>query len=101
MFVILYTYALYTGAVKLPYTVRGEFDLIKSYLYPLVANIILGGIGGTIGAGISGFVSKIIEEEKSHELLGKDSNLPTSCPNCGDDIYSNSVYCSKCGEEIS
>ena len=100
LFIVLYGNALISGVVQLPYTLEGEFSFIQGYLYPLVANSILGGVGGAIGSiGRKGYENAVGDDE-SYDLAAKNSKLPVTCPHCDTKVFSSSVHCSHCGRRL-
>lgn len=98
MLVVFYPASLAAGLVQLPHTLEGEFILIKNFMFPFVANWIIGGIGGLIG----GRVARLLPKKAPSELEEKAilEEIPVTCPHCGNVVYSKSVWCANCGKKL-
>jgi hypothetical protein len=98
MLIVFYPASVAFEIVPLPHTLQGEFILIRDFIYPFVANWIIGGIGGLIG----GRASRLLPKKAPSEVEEKSivEKLPITCPNCGISIYSNSAWCANCGKKL-
>lgn len=96
-FLLIYIPLLVNGIIPLPHTLYGEYILISTYIFPLLVNGVICGLGCYIG----GLIRKPKEERLKPDIERKLlASIPMKCPKCGSIIYSNSVYCSSCGERI-
>lgn len=98
MLLVLYLASLASEIAPLPHTLQGEFILIRDFIYPFVADWIIGGIGGLIGGRASRLFPKKAPPEMEEKAIVE--KLPITCPNCGISIYSNSVWCANCGKKL-
>lgn len=97
-FLLLYIPLLIYGKAVPPYTFYGEYVLISTFIFPLFINGIICGLGAHIGGRIrKSMRSKQVKEIRNDVF----SSIPILCPHCGKVIYSNSLYCSNCGLEIT